>query len=159
MYVGSGSGWDSGPVGFIFDTEAARTHAGMDHPTVQQVTEYLTAEVNEYNQYLTNDVWGVVVERKVTWQRTGQPDTTMDTWEDIDSFYGLYGSEYAATEAASQFDYYTAEVAALAPTRPPTPSRQSELLHYSVTSPPSIRWRRESPASTQSPTTRSWSGR
>ena len=111
MYVGSGAhpfdsgGWDSGVVGLIFDTPEQREtwgFTGDDWGTPERIEEALRGEVKEYDQYLTGDVWGYVVERRETW--TNGSGETMATWEHEDSLWGLYGSEYAKQEALAAFE-------------------------------------------------------
>lgn len=90
MYAGGGAhwqdggGWDSGTVGFIFDTAATRERCGTDP---EHVAAALMAEINEYDQYLTGDVWGARV-----------LDEAGNIVEDL---WGLYGSEYAQETAYS----------------------------------------------------------
>lgn len=92
MYVGGGAhimdpgGWDSGTVGFIFDTaETRRDCWGDTVPTEEQVREALVAEVREYDAWLTGDVWGYRI-----CDRDGN---------EVESVWGFLGSDYAAQEA------------------------------------------------------------
>lgn len=84
--------WDSGQVGFIYATRRAvlkEWNKKRMSPTLnEQATQVLLAEVKEYNQYLTGDVWGYIIED--------------DAGEQLDSCWGFYGAEYckqAAEEA------------------------------------------------------------
>jgi hypothetical protein len=89
MYVGGGAhphdpgGWDSGTVGFLFDTERTRTEAGLTPEWLvdRDMREILTSEVTEYDKYLTGDVWGVIIK-----------DAGGNV---VDSCYGLLGEDYA----------------------------------------------------------------
>lgn len=65
MYVGSGAhaqdpgGWDSGLVGFIFDTAATREQIGTPPESVERC---LRQEVEIYDQYLTGQVYAYTIE-------------------------------------------------------------------------------------------------
>ncbi len=78
--------WDSGQVGFIYCKK------GTEGLTDQQIIENLEAEVKTYDQYLTGDVYGYIVEDL--------------TGEHIDSCWGFYGREDAIAEAKALIDYY-----------------------------------------------------
>ena len=87
MYAGGGAhrsdaaGWDSGTVGFIFDTPEKREECGTPP---DQIEEVLTAEVGTYNDYLTGQVFCYVV---------------ATDGEDSESLCGIYNYEYAVSEA------------------------------------------------------------
>lgn len=87
MYAGGGShwsdsaGWDSGTVGFIFDTPEGREECGTPLELIEDV---LLEEIKTYNQYLRGDVYGYIVAR----------DTP-----DAESCWGYYGFEYCKEEA------------------------------------------------------------
>lgn len=100
MYVGSGAhscdpgGWDSGQVGWAYiDRKKAIKEWGgksgrFTKRVRKQARECIEAEVEEYDQYLTGDVWGFVIET---------PDG-----KDVDSCWGHFGLEWckqAAIEA------------------------------------------------------------
>jgi len=83
--------WDSGQVGYIYATpEMIRKEYGGKITTKairEKATKLLRDEVETYDQYLTEDVWGAVVE---------------DIYgEEVDSLWGFYGSDYAKEEAKS----------------------------------------------------------
>jgi hypothetical protein len=89
--------WDSGQVGFIFISKDAAAeeftwwseqwdHVTDNHPT-KILEKLLAGEVETYDQYLTGDVWGYVIED--------------DDGEHIDSCWGFYGREYCEEEAKS----------------------------------------------------------
>lgn len=65
MYVGGGAhpmdpgGWDSGIVGFIFDTAKTREQIGTPVDSIEKV---LRQEVELYDQYLTGQVYSYTVE-------------------------------------------------------------------------------------------------
>lgn len=65
----------------------------------------LKAERDEYRAWAGGDVWGYVIERRVTWVRR-DGDDTMETWEHEDSCWGYYGYEYAESCAREEFGRY-----------------------------------------------------
>ncbi len=77
-------GWDSGQVGFIFvSKEKVRKEWGWKRITnnrIKKITKQLEDEVKIYDQYLTGDVWGYVLED--------------DNGNHLDSCWGFYGREY-----------------------------------------------------------------
>lgn len=87
MYAGGGDhwcdpgGWDSGTVGFIFDTTEGRDECGT---TIEFVDAVLRQEIAVYDQYLRGDVYGYVV---------------ADGTEDEESCWGFYGMEDVESEA------------------------------------------------------------
>jgi hypothetical protein len=98
MSTGSfGDPWDSGQVGFIYCTmkkareewSGEKTHEHYkvlgDPDAVRKCAEkYLTGEVEEYDQYLTGDVYGYVVED--------------GDGENVESCWGFYGFDYCKQE-------------------------------------------------------------
>lgn len=84
--------WDSGQVGFIYVTREAvlkeYSRKVVTKKLRETVESVLRAEVKEYDQYLTGDVWGYIIED--------------DAGEQLDSCWGFYGADYckqAAEEA------------------------------------------------------------
>jgi hypothetical protein len=74
--------------------------------------EAIAIEIQEYRSWTEGDVWGVVTEKRVTWQQTGtSEDNVMHTWDEVESCWGLIGREYAEQYAAEGFGPYD-EVAA-----------------------------------------------
>lgn len=101
-WVGAGpsafdsGGWDSGQVGWIFDTAASREALGYtETPTVESMTEYLTGEVAAYNAYLTGSVVAYVVEHAETWRKDSDPEDERIEWEHVDSCGGFLIIEHA----------------------------------------------------------------
>jgi hypothetical protein len=61
---------------------------------------YLSAQAEEYAAWADGDVWGYVIERRVTWHHADhESDDTMETWEHVDSCWGFYGRAYAEEAA------------------------------------------------------------
>lgn len=64
MYPGGGphwsdsAGWDSGTVGFIYDTPEGRADCGTP---LDRIEECLKGEINEYDKYLRGEVYGYIV--------------------------------------------------------------------------------------------------
>lgn len=59
--------------------------------------KYLKSEVETYDQYLTGDVYGYVIEDK--------------EGEELDSCWGFYGEEYCLEEAKSIADWHANDIA------------------------------------------------
>lgn len=58
--------------------------------------------MDEYRAYLNGEVYGYVIEKRVTWQRQDDPTITRQEWEETDSCYGFYGESDYALEAAKE---------------------------------------------------------
>lgn len=86
--------WDSGKVGFIYITkEKARAEYGWKLITKKRrakLLEYLKAEVETYDQYLTGDVYGFNIED--------------ENGEDYETIWGYFGMDSARDEAKSIID-------------------------------------------------------
>ncbi len=85
--------WDSGQVGFIYmERKDILNNWGVKRVTKKlfmQAVELMQSEVKEYDEYLTGQVYGFIVED--------------EDGEELDSCWGFYGLEYckeAATESA-----------------------------------------------------------
>ncbi len=105
--------WDSGQVGWIYATgEKIKDEFGND-PTVAvtAATNLLKSEVETFDQYLRNDVYGVSIETFVNIGSLEEPE-----WEkeEIDSCWGFFGQEYAAGELKDQFEASLEALEALA---------------------------------------------
>ena len=83
--------WDSGQIGFIFISKAkAREAYGwklITQKRMQQLEDMLRGEIATYDQYLTGDVWGYIIED--------------DDGNYVDSCWGFYGREECEQEAQS----------------------------------------------------------
>lgn len=90
--------WDSGQVGYIY---MEKEKALKEFPKLERVTEekwnesiykHIKMEVEEYNHFLTGDIWGYIIED--------------EKGDHIDSCWGLYGREYCEQEANNALEYY-----------------------------------------------------
>lgn len=91
--------WDWGCVGFIFarreDVLKEYSKKRISKKTLDNVTKVLVGEVETYDQYLTGDVWGYIIED--------------DDGEHLESCWGFYGREYCEQEAADMVKYLKQE--------------------------------------------------
>jgi hypothetical protein len=99
--------WDSGQVGFIFCTRAKAIETWgkkrLTKKVIEQVTKCLISEVETYDQYLTGDVYGFVIETLV---RDDDGETIEDAdGEELDSCWGFFGLEYAIAEGKQAAEY------------------------------------------------------
>jgi hypothetical protein len=90
--------WDSGQVGFAYMTAADIVREyGQDTPeTREKARKLIMAEVQTYDEFLTGQVYGYVVE-----DRHG---------DHVDSCWGFYGEKYALEEMESALDSAIAHV-------------------------------------------------
>lgn len=127
MYLGGGEnrfdpgGWDSGTVGFIYVTREQLKAAGFepgDKVDGEDAAEMIIRqEVEEYDQYLTGDVYGYIIETipecddEDCCLDSGEPNDSRvphrygcscachEEGEHVESCWGFYGHEYAEQEA------------------------------------------------------------
>lgn len=94
--------WDSGQSGFVYTTKAkAIREFGKKiatHAVIERTLERLKGEVETFDQWLTGDVYGYVVERRV-----------MGGWDQVDSCWGFFGLDYCIEEAKSVAAHYATE--------------------------------------------------
>lgn len=92
--------WDSGQVGFIFvSKKKVREEYGkkrLSQKILELVENALIGEVGTYDQYLTGDVWGYVIED--------------DEGNHLDSCWGFYGRDTCEEEAKSVMETLEKEV-------------------------------------------------
>jgi len=90
-----GDPWDSGHVGYIYMTRATvvKEYGGFGEDEQARARKTLQYEVEEYDQYLTGDVWGVIIEE------SDPVEEDEDAWTEVDSCWGFYGYGYAEKEA------------------------------------------------------------
>lgn len=94
--------WDSGQVGWIYITreriKAEYSVKRMTKKFIERISGYLIEEVKTYDQWLTGDVYGYVIEDDNEIQQ--------------DSCWGFYGLEDCIAEAKSMVDWYQTKEAA-----------------------------------------------
>lgn len=94
--------WDSGRSGWVYCTkEKAITEFGNKVCTEgvrAKALKALQAEVETFNDYLTGDVYGYVIERAVD-----------GGWDELDSCWGIYGLDYCKSEAHGAAQQYITE--------------------------------------------------
>ena len=88
--------WDSGQVGFIYVSRAkAAEEWGADYIDAR-VLACLVSEVEEYDQYLTGDVYGYEIEEAESFEKkslkTGFTEE-LDEWTDYARCGGFYGGD------------------------------------------------------------------
>lgn len=67
----------------------------------------LAAHAAEYQAWAEGEVYGWVIESRVTWQQVDDPTITETRWEVIDSCWGFYGQDSGIEgEARAAFAYY-----------------------------------------------------
>ena len=82
--------WDSGQIGFIYMSRTTVRNEAPGHPKTLSkaakawATQCLLAEVQRYDQYLTGDVWGYVIEDSAS--------------HEVESCWGFYGQSYCQAE-------------------------------------------------------------
>lgn len=94
--------FDSGQIGFVVVSEATikREYGELNSKTFDDARTMAMAELKEYNQYLTGDVWGYYIMEKKTC------DLGCEHEIELDSCFGYYGEENAIDEAERAFKYY-----------------------------------------------------
>lgn len=90
--------WDSGQVGFICASRKAikenyMLKRNITAKTRKKARELLLAEVEEYDQYLRGDVYGIIISKDDT---------------EVESCWGFFGLEYAEKESQTMLDNLTA---------------------------------------------------
>lgn len=80
-----------------FDTAEWRERVGAPEESKDLLTEV--------RAWADGDVWGVVVEKRVTWSTDEELDD-MDTWEEVEAVWGYYGHEWAEQEAREQYEAF-----------------------------------------------------
>ncbi len=75
-----------------FDTTDWRAHHHLpDHPSGN-------IDMSDWRAYCEGDVYGYIIEQRTLWARVDAPHRASDireSWEPIDSQWGLYGRQYA----------------------------------------------------------------
>lgn len=80
--------WDSGQVGWIYCTmkDIIKEYGKATQEEVDRARAAMQAEVEVYNQFLTGDVYGFVIEKFHKCDECGNEE-----WESVDSCWGFYG--------------------------------------------------------------------
>ena len=90
--------WDSGQIGIIYMTlEQVKKEYGKDKDATERALKYMKGEVEEYDHYLTGNVWGYDIEDRDR--------------ESIDSCFGFYGDpdSYMVGECESHIEWHIKE--------------------------------------------------
>ncbi|GAB3830111.1 hypothetical protein [Kribbella italica] len=90
-------------------TEDARWYYGTPEDRVQECAD---GDAETFMQWAEGDIYGYVVEERATWRREGGDEETMETWEEVDSLWDLYGHDYASTEAREALTSWAGDAAA-----------------------------------------------
>ena len=61
-----------------------------------------SVSLEEWRAYCEGDVYGWIIQERVTWTKDGS-DETREDWEDVDSCWGFYGRQYAEEAAREEF--------------------------------------------------------
>jgi hypothetical protein len=89
--VGFSCPWDSGQIGFIYVTKKKvrdeYSVKRINQVLIEKVTSNLVNEITTYDQYLTGDVYGYQVVKRVTCDEGHTHE------DEIDSCWGFYGSD------------------------------------------------------------------
>jgi hypothetical protein len=75
--------------------------------TPDEMRKVIEAERKEYRAWAEGEVYGVIIEKNVTWAKVEDPDETMETWEEEESVWGIIGDEWAEQEAREMLSHYT----------------------------------------------------
>lgn len=99
--VGFSSRWDSGQVGWIYVThdEITQEYGVLNEDNIRKAKDVLESEVKTYDQYLTGDIYGYTLERKVDCDSCGRIEL-----KDIDSCWGFYGLDYLEEELRHMYN-------------------------------------------------------
>jgi hypothetical protein len=82
--------WDSGQVGYIYVTkDKVKEEWGETDKAIEKATSYLEGEVETYDQYLTGDIYGFIIN---------------GLYVNGDSCWNFYGEKSAIEEAKSEID-------------------------------------------------------
>lgn len=108
MSIGTGGGWDSGQVGYIYAGIEQFDLAGLDpNKDIETMKENLIGEVTTYDQYLRGECWCWSYETRTECHTCGKGE-----WELIDSCAGYLGQPDKASieEQGIEFDWDSAKV-------------------------------------------------
>lgn len=80
--------WDSGMVGWIVVTEKQANMIGITDRDEASLVKIMEQELKIYNQDLSGDVWGYMLEKGKKCDSCGHVE-----WEEVDSCWGFYDDE------------------------------------------------------------------
>jgi len=99
--------WDSGQVGYIVcDNETIQREFNGDRDKAEKCLE---AEVSVYDDYLTGNVFGFIVEEREECDECGHAE-----WDEVDSCWGFYGSDVRTNGITDYLDAKLADLAVCA---------------------------------------------
>lgn len=115
--------WDSSQEAryLAFDTAAWRAHVGLTDEWLDAHTmergKLAEGSLTEIMAWANGEVYGWILERRLTTYTTYKDPTTGETvretesedWEQVDSCWGYYGDKYAREVATEEFDRVTKE--------------------------------------------------
>lgn len=98
--------WDSGRLGYIYVTkeQVKAEYGDNSQESEEKAKDFMRSEINTLDQYMTGDVWGVVIEKETECGECGHKED-----EHLDSCWGFYGREYAEEECKRMFEEQTKE--------------------------------------------------
>ena len=108
MSVGTGGGWDSGQVGYIYAGRKEFENAGLwPKKDIERMRQNLTAEVEEYDQYLRGECWRWSYETRTECHTCGKGE-----WEYVEGTGDYFGQPDKASieECGIEFDWDSAKV-------------------------------------------------
>jgi hypothetical protein len=101
--------WHSGDYWFItYDTAEWRDYIGWTAENADRMPDHLV-DASEYKAWCEGECYGYVIEENTLWRKDGDPDDTMESWEEVDDCWGFYGS-YATEAALEEFGAYLASI-------------------------------------------------
>lgn len=105
--------WDSGQVGWQYITDKAL--ADEWNGDEAKALKYMDATLETYDDYLTGNVHGYIVERGTLGETTYADGTTEPTirWEHEDSCWGFYGDWWKEGDPSGMGDNFDGELKAL----------------------------------------------
>lgn len=101
--------WDSGQIGFIYVSKAkimsewGGKNKNLTPKLKEQATKFLKCEVETYDQYLTGDIYGFVINEISTCDKGCEHE------EHVDSCWGYYGQEDCMKEAEGIVEHFINE--------------------------------------------------
>ncbi len=90
-------------------TEDAQSYYGTPADLVQECAD---GDATIFSQWAEGDIYGYIVEERATWRREGGDEETMETWEEVDSLWDIYGHDHAEAEAREALTSWAGEASA-----------------------------------------------